>query len=131
MEFNGAALYTAEEIKNALYNYNQVMCEYSNILDQAEEKYIEDNKGKRYWRFFIFPRPMTKYEILYEGLSEWETTWYKLIRLGYIGQEVDRDFMFFGKPRYLDLYNSIKNLTNGGKDCYLNPDQAWFVNKYK
>lgn len=40
-------------------------------------------------------------------------------------------FNYLGVWLYKKEHLEIKNLFNDGKDCYLNPSQAAFVNKYK
>ena len=42
-----------------------------------------------------------------------------------------KNFYCLGIWIFNNQYLEIKNLFNGGKDCYLNPSQAKFINSYK
>lgn len=143
--FTGAALYTKEEIGKALDNY-------AIKIDLAEEilkrKVLEAEIGYEpsVWDRLRFIKTLKeKYEANvksdpFRGFLSYEG-W--LMCRGYMTltkqqSDLSQSLQYFViqyafSPEWLHMkeYNQVKNLYNGGKDCYLNPEQAEFVNRFK
>jgi hypothetical protein len=136
MEFKGMALYNIDEIRSALEEYrtsiNEVKAIIRGKVAQAEldwkpsrwqklwgiktlEQYWKsDTMWRGYWSFICTESLITFKEY------EWEMLRY-----------VDGDYFTMRLDNWLTEYNQIKSLFKGGKECYLNPNQAAFVNKFK
>lgn len=134
--FTGAALYTEDEIRKALHSYEKEV-EWADNLLKSKVTYAESRFKPSLWDKIVGNTTlekktanmfMTKEEQLYRfGWMELTKEEYKRL------DDLNRydKFNYLGVWLYQQEYLEIKNLFNGGKDCYLNPSQAAFVNKYK
>ena len=131
--FNGAALYTKAEIGKALDNRKALNTKYIRIEQVAmENTMLVDKSYKRLG--FLWTVRKSDYENMmsdcdfmfgsYLYLHKW------LLAKGYINQ-AESDGIHNHSHCFSSKVKAIKNLYNGGKDCYLNPEQAQFVNYYK
>lgn len=139
MNFEGMALYTEAEIRSALDNYcigYDKACEALNSLIDAIESV--EYKPSFLYRLFGVKDLVSRYTFWDEYVVQYRfIEWCK--KKGYISVPKDYyDIVDPFTPWYTwfklvksDEYTQVKNLFNGGKDCYLNPNQAAFVNKYK
>lgn len=137
-EFMGMAIYTKEDIGCALKNYktNHAKAEYilKDAVTRAELNY------KPTWMDRVLYRATDLYK-KYQSADQYDNYEFWLQSKGLLKfSEVDSKFIGIFIHSYffhLDLsncgneYNQIRNLYNGGKDCYLNPRQASFVNRFK
>jgi len=130
--FTGMALYTKEEIGKALKNIDSLSNKYEKIEALAVQKTKETDASFKRWGF-LWTIKRTAYDDLVSAASIYGYYYYKrqwLLDNGYI--DVNQGL---GIRNHCDSWSStpsqVKNLYNGGKDCYLNPDQARFVNEYK
>ena len=137
--FEGASLFSKEEIKIALDNYSKEVLYWNDRL-KSEVTRIKDNN---LYKLNIFQKISAG---SFEGLlTNWEGT-YKtyqyLEEQGYITftkEEKKRilKISVYKYPYYLGVwgeeteFNNIVSLYSDGKDCYLNPTQASFVNKWQ
>tara|TARA_R110000851_G_scaffold138674_1_gene275452 strand:- start:48 stop:470 length:423 start_codon:yes stop_codon:yes gene_type:complete len=132
-DFKGMSLYTKEEISKALNNRESLSNKYKKIGASAVKKTKETDTSFKRWGF-LWTVKRTAYDDLisdchmvyghYYYIGNW------LFAEGYIDvnqKQGIRDHC----DSWLTSPSQVKNLYNGGKDCYLNPDQARFVNEYK
>ena len=135
-EFMGAALYTKEEIGKALKAYNKEVT-WADKLLQEKTKYAESRFKPSFWdkvsgNTTLYKKMDNMFMTYAEELfyRDWiEFTDEEYSRLDELNAYYNMSYL--GSWEYERSYLQVKNLYNGGKDCYLNPDQASFVNKYK
>lgn len=134
--FTRAALYTKEEIKSALDYYKTEVSWAEGLIKvkvtEAEAKFTPSLWDK-----------IAGHKTLSDRLNNMFMTYEEeLFRKGYISftdLELKRieslnayeNFYCLGVWIFDKQYSEIKSLFNGGKDCYLNPLQAEFINRYK
>lgn len=136
MEFKGMALYNIDEIRSALEEYRTSISEVEAIIREKVAQAELDWKPtwwqklwgvktlEEYWGCSDSWR--SYYNFLYEEvLITFSIDEFNMIE--YIGGE----YFCMNLDNWSSEYNQIKNLFNGGKECYLNPNQAAFVNKFK
>ena len=131
--FTGMALYTKEEIGLALNNREVLYDKYATIYRNT----ITTTKGvdTSYKRWgFLWKVKRTAHDDMREacdflfGAYSYNHEW--LEDKGFITKVQSNNIsnhLYCLKKEYKD----IKNLFNGGVGCYLNPEQAKFVNYYK
>ena len=134
-EFTGMALYTKDEIGRALKSYAKEVHWADNLL-QTKTKFAEDNFKPSWWQ------KLFKITLKDTHMDSWKTYYEHLYDKGYYTfseEEFKRikylnaykNFYYFGNWRFEDECEQVKNLYDGGKDCYLNPNQSAFVNEWK
>jgi hypothetical protein len=136
MEFKGMALYGVEEIGSALEEYRTSVNEVKAIIREKVAQAELDWKPT-WWQKLWGVKTLEQY---WKSNTMWQGYWGFLDSEGFVTFNEDevskltyvdgRDFnmVFY---YWSSEYNQIKNLYNGGKECYLNPNQAAFVNKFK
>ena len=131
--FMGAALYTKEEVGKALNNRQILNSKYSKIQNEAVQKTkTVDTSYRRLG--FLWKIERSAYDDLVEecsfmfGSYIWRFQW--LLANNYI-TEMQEEGIKLHLHWYEKQVKDITNLYNGGKDLYLNPEQAEFVNLYK
>lgn len=142
--FNGAALYTKDEISKALDAYDKAVKVREDFIDNkvklAEGKFIPSwwdklhkiktlkDKYRRWlhggsFRWTSYHGWCNDNNLL--DFSEEDGAWLEELSL------YEYTYTKFNQWVYTNISEEVKDLYNGGKDCYLNPDQAHFVNKFK
>ena len=136
--FEGASLFSKEEIKISLENYSKEVLYWDARL-KSEVTRIKDNN---LYKLSLLQKISAGN---FEGvLTNWKgtyKTYQKLVEQGYItftDEEISRilNISVYKYPYNLGiwvdatLYYSISELYANGKDCYLNPNQAGFINKW-
>ena len=123
-EFTGMALYSQSDIKVALTNYlaysTGVVKEVHAAVDSAESNYRPS-----LWNKLLGKTELKDMRSRFSFMS-YEA---ELAHTGYISFDLYFKYevlIAFGKS-----YNSIHDLYGSGRDCYLTPSQAKFVNKFK
>lgn len=134
-EFTGMALYTKEEIGCALESYKKEIDWANNLLKdkicEAESKFKPTIWDKLFGNESLKDKQPT-----FTRYKDW------LYGEGYITFTEDERKRIDTLNRFYNMYClggwldedeywQVKNLYNGGKDCYLNPNQAAFVNRFK
>ena len=141
--FNGAALYTKEEIGKALTTYENEIKQREEFIakkvKEAEEKFTPNWKDK----LFKVKTLHDKYWRWYTGGFRWYTYQQWLNIRGYLlitdeeGKWLQKlshykyDSVYFDVFYHTETNCDVKALYNGGKDCYLSPKQAYFISKFK
>lgn len=137
-DFLGMALYTKEEIGSALDNYRLRVNTARGIVRKqvalAESEY-QPSWWYKLWRELTLFEKYTSERYFMDTYHGW------LHDNKYITFSKEDESSFYDIDRkgwgnfYMSLweteYNQVKDLFNGGKDCYLNPTQCRFVNKFK
>jgi len=132
-DFNGMALYKEEEIRTSLNNNKKLHNHFNKLLKDAIK--LTKSVDTSYRRLgFLWTVKRTAYEDMevdcsflygkYLYMSDW------LVDNKYL-TEKDREGIKQHVRCFEGEYYQIKHLFNGGKDVYLNPNQAKFVNIYK
>ena len=134
-EFLGMALYKEEEIRSALDNFREV---YNKVNKMFKDKIsvAENNYTPTRWGRFWYGATLKDY---YRGNNNWQTYYSWLEEGGFITfTEEELVLVFkvntscrFYMDKFETEYRQVKDLFNGGKDVYLNPQQARMVNKFK
>lgn len=134
-EFTGMALYTKEEIGRALEAYKKELEWGNNTLNhkifEAESKFKPTILDKLFGNKSLKDKKptFTRYKdwLYHDGYLVFTQDEHKRI------DNLNKFYNMYclGVWLFEDEYNQVKNLYNGGKDCYLNPNQARFVNEYK
>lgn len=136
-EFLGMALYTKEEIGSAIDNYKTGLESAKTLLEDLINN--AENKWHPSWWDKLW-RIETLREKYSDGRSWFNyTSW--LLNYDYMEFDNETKETFspydFNSTFTYNLsywgaeYTQIRSLFNGGKDCYLNPNQAKFVNYFK
>ena len=141
MEFKGMALYSVDEIGSALEEYRSSINEVKAIIREKVAQAELDWKPT-WWNKLWGVKTLEQH---WKNDKMWEG----LIMQGYWSFLYSNDFITFNEDElskliyvdgkefsmelsyWLSEYYQIKALFNGGKECYLNPNQAAFVNKFK
>ena len=135
MEFKGMALYNVDEIRSALEEYRTYINEVKAII-RGKIVQAELDWKPTWWQKLWGVKTLKKVYIrqTFHWGYEYFLIQYKFITFN---EEEEALLEIVGAIGYMDFplwsseYNQIKNLFNGGKECYLNPNQAAFVNKFK
>jgi hypothetical protein len=136
-EFLGMALYTKDEIGSAISNYLVRSGNADEVLKSCVRD-AEKNWTPSWWDKLW---GVTTLYDKYKGCATWGDYAKWLSSEGYMvfteeQKEIIKVFTYesmftFNTSLLESTYKQVKNLTNGGKDCYLNPSQAQFVNYFK
>jgi len=136
MEFKGMALYNKDEIGSALEEYRTSINEVKAIIRGKVAQAELDWKPTR-WQKLWGVKTLKQY---WQSDTMWRGYWNFLYKDGIISfNEYELEMLRYLEGSYFSMrldtwlneYNQIKNLFNGGKECYLNPNQAAFVNRFK
>lgn len=141
MEFTGMALYTKEEIGRALEAYDQTVAHPKDLVSakikQAELDFEPTWLGKLLGvktLVDMYKKSDARRSISYDRfVLESKFVSFTEDEVELLDKYSDKK-LFCHKYEnwvYGNEYWQVKNLYNGGKDCYLNPNQAAFVNRFK
>lgn len=131
-DFTGMALYNKDEIKSALSNYSDGLGDaqllLANLILDAETNFTPT------WWDSLWKINTLKAKYKQNSPSNWSYSSWLHVR-GYVNltaHEELEDYLGWScrLDRWKDEFDQITNLTSGGKDCYLNPIQSEFVNKF-
>lgn len=136
-EFTGMALYSQSDIKAALTNY-RIGLDRAKVLLAKFIKEAEDNWQPNWWdkvRGVVTLKHKYMDCADYEGYFEFILE-ENFLQVGEEDYKVLEPHLFMGMfnsdlSRGSTEYNQITNLYGSGRDCYLTPSQAKFVNKFK
>ena len=112
--FNGMALYSKEEIGKALDNKRDLTLYCKKVTNAALDK-AKDTETSYKRLGFLWSIFRTEFDDIKEDVDPF----------------YGRDICNLHLNTYKSTVKEITNLYNGGKDCYLNPEQAKFINSYK
>lgn len=132
-KFNGMALYTEEEVGKAIENHITIYNKYYQIQRNAIKATKETDTSYRMFGF-LWKVERTAYMDMESDCSSLYGTYIYMF-----DWLKDKDFITSEERKGINNhvycwnkeYYSIKDLYNDGRDCYLNPEQAKFVNYYK
>tara|TARA_R110002153_G_scaffold58217_2_gene159656 strand:+ start:665 stop:1099 length:435 start_codon:yes stop_codon:yes gene_type:complete len=131
--FNGMALYSKEEIGKALDNKRDLTLYCKKVTNAALDK-AKDTETSYKRLGFLWSIFRTEFDDIKEDVDPfYGIYWYLedcLFDRGYLDKK-QRDICNLHLNTYKSTVKEITNLYNGGKDCYLNPEQAKFINSYK
>lgn len=136
MEFKGMALYNIDEIGSALEEYRTSINEMEAIIREKVAQAELDWKPTR-WQRLWGVKTLEEYWGCSDSWRSYYNFLYKEVLITFSVDEfnmmehIDGKYFCMNLGNWLTEYNQIKNLFNGGKECYLNPNQAEFVNKFK
>lgn len=137
-EFIGMALYSQSDIKAALTNY-KIGLDRAKVLLAKLIKEAEDNWQPSWWDKL-------------RGVRKFNDKKYDKDYFNYIGYMNHKGLLDLDKPEWGNIlpylrmnftgwriwtnqlepeFHQITNLYGSGRDCYLTPAQAKFVNKFK
>lgn len=136
-EFTGMALYSQSDIKVALTNYkiglDRAKVLLAKLIKEAEYNW-QPSWLDKLWQVktlhdkFVDSSSYTNYLRYLEirGYIEFNDEAWEII-----GTYYERSLLYTGLSEWAAESHQITNLYGSGRDCYLTPTQAKFVNKFK
>lgn len=141
--FLGAALYNEAEIRKALVNYEASHNKALSLQNVLIQKAIDEYKPNWFYKLFSKGSLWDRYRfwrdedcISEKSFHGWVMSDVISLYKGTLSEEhylilSEHTHWYSGVVVTRESYRQIKNLFNGGKDVYLNPPQAAFVNYWK